>query len=256
MARRVAREPGTSVSSRLLRLLAAFQPGDGPLSLAQLCRRTELPPATAHRLLHELVEWGALERCEGSKYRVGLRMFEIGMIAYLQRGIGHVALPFVQDLHEVTRENVHLAVLNERDRLIYVAKLAGRRSVPTAPHSGGSLLVHATASGKVLLAHSPPDLLERVISRGLGRYTSHTIISPELLRKSLALVRERGYAVGSEEVRLGNVSIAAPVRDHTNQVVAALSVVGRLNTVDFSRAIPAMRSNALAISRKLGATTP
>lgn len=252
MARQIPREPGRSVSSRLLRLLAAFRPGDGALTLAQLCWRTGLPPATAHRLLQELLAWGALERSDGASYRMGLRMFEIGMLAHVQQGLGHTALPFMQDLYEVTGENVHLAVLNEQDRLIFIGKIGGRRSVPSSPPAGGSLLAHATASGRILLAYSTPDVLERVIDRGLGRYTAYTVDSPAALRRSLAAVRNRGYAVCNQEVRTGNISIAAPVRDQSNQVVAAVSVVGRC-TLDLRKATRAVRANALAISRQLGA---
>src|SRR5438874_738161 len=101
-----AREIGRTTSSRLLAVLGAFSAASSVLTLSEIARGSGLPVATAHRLVGELVEWGALERRSGGRYQVGLRLWEIGCLAPQQRDLRSVALPFMEDLYEATHENV------------------------------------------------------------------------------------------------------------------------------------------------------
>src|SRR4051812_19866324 len=111
MARR-GRPPGAtgSVVGRALLLLQAFGPNRPAMTLSQLARHAGMPPSTAHRLLGELVEWGALERDGNGTFWVGLRLFELGALAPRGTGLRERALPYLEDLCQVTRENVQLAV--------------------------------------------------------------------------------------------------------------------------------------------------
>ncbi len=242
------REPGRTVTSRVLAVLDAFGSDDLDLSLAQLCRRTGLAPSTAHRLLAELVEWGGLER-RGDRYRIGLRLFEIGMRAPGRRNLADVAQPFMEDLYEVTHENVHLAV-RDGHHAVYLHKITGHRAVEAPSRSGERLPLHATGMGKALLAFAPHELTEEIISEGLPRHTPHTITTPGVLRRTLAQIRKRGFAVAAQEYSLGTISVAAPVLAIDGHAHAALSVVVHSSRADVARLGPAVRTAAMGVTRQ------
>jgi len=241
--------PGRSVTSKVFLLLDAFSPDARELSLNALARRSGLPLSTAYRLASELVERGALEREGRGAYRIGLRLWELGSLAPRGLTVRDVALPFMQELHKATNENVHLAVLDGYEAL-YVTRITGRRSVASKARIGQRLPLHATGAGKVLLAHSPREFVQEVLARGLTRYTPHTVIAPGQLRGMLAEIRRTGIAFSREELTLGTVSVAAPVFDANQAVVAALSILARTAGVDLQRLSPGVRMAAMGISRE------
>jgi DNA-binding IclR family transcriptional regulator len=242
---------GRSVISKVVALLDAFSPTAIELSLCDLARITGLPMSTTYRLASELVAWGGLERADGgSGYRIGVRLWELGALAPRSADLHHVAMPYMQDLYDATRENVHLAVREGREAL-YVDTIAGRGAVPVRSRRGGRLPLHATGVGKVLLAHAPDELVREIVEAGLERYTAHTIVAPGHLRRVLAEVRRTGIAYGREELDLGLLSVASPVVDASGSVVAALSVVLRTGRIDPRRLGPAVHTAALSTSRSL-----
>src|SRR5699024_12581150 len=107
-------------------------------TLAEVARAAELPPATAHGLVGELLTWGALERGTDGRYRIGLRLWRTGLLTPVAVRLRDRALPYMQDLYEITRENIHLAV-RDGDHALYVEKLAGHRSVPVLSGVGEHL---------------------------------------------------------------------------------------------------------------------
>jgi DNA-binding IclR family transcriptional regulator len=138
--------PGATVTSRVLALLGAFDARHRELSLSDLARRSGVPLATAHRLVTELAEWGALNRTEDGKYVVGRRLWDIGLLAPVARELREVAIPFLHDLYGATLETVHLAV-REDDHVLYLETLSGTRSVPVVSTVGSRLPMHASGSG-------------------------------------------------------------------------------------------------------------
>lgn len=245
------RAPRDSVAVRLLSLLGAFSPGDEALTLTELAQRTGLPQPTALRLLRALTDWGALERTDAGAYQIGLKLFHIGMLAPAQRSLREVALPFMQDLFDVTNENVLLGVRENRS-VLYVEKIKGKNSASALTRSGGVLPMHATAIGKVLLAFGPEDRREEACSEPLRQFTSATLKDGDALRRDLAEIRERGYAVADQELRPGRVAVAAPVLNYAREPVAGLSVMGQARNIEVSRVAPAVMTAALSLSRQLG----
>jgi DNA-binding IclR family transcriptional regulator len=242
---------GRSVISKVVSLLDAFTPAAPELSLGDLARITGLPVSTAYRLASELVEWGGLERADGGTgYRIGVRLWELGALAPRNATLREVALPFMQDLYQATRENVHLAVLDGHEAL-YVDTITGRNAVRVRSRRGGRLPLHATGVGKVLLAHAPDELLHELVDAGLRRYTAHTVVAPGHLRRALADVRRTGIACAREEMTLGSSSVASPVVDAAGDVVAALAVVQRSGRGDVRKLGPAVRTAAISTSRAL-----
>jgi len=244
---------GESVTSRVLGVLGAFGADRTELTLTEISRRCGLPLTTTHRIVGELTGWGALERAEDGRYRIGLRLWEVGALAPRGLGLRESAMPFLEDLYEVTRQNVQLAVLDGRDA-VYVERLSGRGAVTVITRVGGRLPLHATGVGLVLLAHADHPLQEQVLAGPLRRYTAKTLCRPEELRHALAEVRRTGVAVCDGQIELVALSVAAPVHGPRGDVVAALSVVVPAQGSDARAYVPAVRAAARGTSRTLAAT--
>src|SRR5438270_12402787 len=139
-------EQGASVTSRVLALLAAFDANHRRLTLTELARRADLPIATAHRLVAELAQWGALVRDADGAYAVGRRMWGLGLLAPVEYELRRIASPFLHDLYGATLATVHLA---ERDgtAVVYLDRLSGHASVPVVSRIGSRLPMHATGVG-------------------------------------------------------------------------------------------------------------
>lgn len=244
--------PTRSSVGRAMSVLAAFSAGRVELNLSEISRRTGLPLTTTHRLVGQLARWGALEQTQSGGYQVGLRLWEIGALAPRGHGLREIAMPFLEDLHEATRQNVQLAVVDGKDA-VYLERLSSRNAVGVITRVGGRLPLHATGVGLVLLAFSEPDFQERVLAAPMRRFTEKTIVTPDTLRRVIADVRKRRIAVSDGQITLDALSVAAPVFGADRQVQAALSVV-----VPSDRApaeyIPAVHAAARGISRGLGWT--
>lgn len=243
--------PGPSVTSRVLAILGSFSHERDRLLLTELSQRAGLPMSTAHRLVAELVAWGALERESDGRYRIGLRLWEIGSLAPLGPALRDLAMPFVEDVCQATGENVQLAVLDGTDA-VYVERISGRKAVHVVTRLGSRLPLHATGVGLVLLAHAPLELRQQVLARPLVPFTPHTVTDPDELRRILDEVRRRGYAVSDRQIEVVSRSVAAPVRGRADTVVAALSVVVPASS-PAAEFVPVVVSAARGISRSLGA---
>jgi DNA-binding IclR family transcriptional regulator len=221
------------------------------MTLSELSRVAGLPLTTTHRIVGELAASGLVERDGDKRYRVGLRLWEIAAAAPRGVELREAAMPFMEDLYEATHENVQLAVLDNAEA-VYVERIAGRDSVHVVTRPGSRLPLHATGVGLVLLAHAPHEVIETVLSRPLARYTRYTVTDPRRVRGILADIRRDGHVISDRQVETISVSIAAPIRDVTGAVVAALSIVVAAGQA--SRGfVPAVVSAARGISRVLSA---
>ncbi|MGW4031627.1 IclR family transcriptional regulator [Streptomyces sp. NPDC004838] len=243
-----AASPGRSVTSRALAVLGAFDRRHRRLTLTDLATRAGLPVATAHRLVGELVAWGALSRTGSGEYVVGRRLWDIGLLAPVHTGLRQIASPYLHDLYGATLATVHLAVRDGRQAL-YVDRLSGHASVPVVSTIGSRLPLHATGVGKVLLAHAPADVQAEVLA-ALPRITPYTVSRPGPLRRQLEKVHEDDYATTVEEMTLGACSVAVPIRAD-GDVVAALGVVVPSLKRDQARLVSALQVAARGIGRSL-----
>jgi DNA-binding IclR family transcriptional regulator len=248
-------EPGRSVTSRALRILDAFDAGSPRLSLSEIAERSGIPLTTAHRLLAELADWGALTRRSDGRYEIGRKLWDLGLLAPVSLELRQVAAPFVLDLHTTIRDTVHLAV-REGLSALYVERISGRESVPVVSQVGSRLPLHATGVGKVLLAFAPPDVVDQAL-RSLTRQTRTTVVEHGRMRRELAEVRRRHYARTSEEMSAGAASLAVPVRVERPGgpvVVAALGIVVPPHRRDLPRLVPVLQVAARGIGRELART--
>ncbi|MFD0969578.1 IclR family transcriptional regulator [Plantactinospora endophytica] len=241
-----------SVTVRALRLLEAFTPDRRELTLTELAARAGLPLTTTHRLVNDLAGWGAVERDADGRYHIGLRLWEIASLAPRGLGLREAALPFLEDLFQVTQENVQLAV-REGFEVVYVERIAGHSAVPVLTRVGGRFAMPPTGVGLVLLAHAPTDVQEAVLDAPLQRFTERTITSARELRRVLAEVRRTGIAISDRQVTMDALSIGAPVYGPTGDVVAAVSIVVRAPRPQRAGLIPVVRAAARGISRALRA---
>lgn len=247
---------GAQVVDRVVDILETFLWLGPELGVSEISRALDLKKATAHRLLASLrrrnmVAQDPLTR----RYRLGGKLWELGSVATNQVDWSERVKPFLEQLTRETGETSHLAVLND-GQVLYVEKVESSRSLRMPSQVGRRLPFHCTGVGKALVAYLPDEVLAGLIDRrGLTRFTRSTITDRARLRAELATVRERGYAVDDEEIEEGLVCFAAPVRDHTAHVVAAISIAGpssRLRVEDAARHAPAVRRAADAISAALG----
>lgn len=217
-------------------LLRAFTAQEPELSVTALSHRLRLHKSTVHRLLVTLARDGFVVQDSASgHYRLGLPLFELGSLVVHTMEIRRVARPYLEEMHEVCGETVHLAILDEGD-VVYIDKIESLRHVRMYSQVGRRAPAHCTGIGKVLLAWLPDPVLNDVLQRkGLPAFTPQTITSPKELREHLALIRQQGYAIDRGEHEELVRCAAAPVYDHTGQVVAAVSIAAVGVDVDSQR---------------------
>ncbi len=239
---------GATVTSRALAIIGAFDTRNRRLSLTQLAERAGLPVPTAHRLVAELVDWGALSRTTTGEYVVGRRLWDVGLLAPVNTGLRQLASPYLHDLYGATLATVHLAV-RDGTQVLYLDRLSGHASVPVVNTIGSRLPMHATGVGKVLLAHAPPAVQAEVLAN-LTRVTPYTINQPGRLRRQLSRVLRDDYATTVEEMSLGACSVAVPIRAGAD-VVASLGIVLPSLRKDRAKLVTAMQVASRSIGRAL-----
>jgi DNA-binding IclR family transcriptional regulator len=240
-----------SVLGKVRLILDAFTAESDELTLSQLARRSGVAKATVHRLAQELILWGLLER-SGTRYRLGLRLFEMGQLVPRQRILRQAALPYMEDLLMATQETVHFAVHDGLD-VLYIEKIIGHRGLNKQSRVAGRLPLYCTATGKAILAFSPETLLAEVMAQGLRPVTRHTTVSAAVLRKQVERIRQEHIAVEHEETRLGYMSMAVPVFGSSSVLAGALSITAPTVRMNVSRFSGALRTAGLGISRTLQA---
>jgi DNA-binding IclR family transcriptional regulator len=211
---------------RAFAVLDLLSESDTALGLAQVASSLQLHKSTAHRFLMVLERHRMVERTSAGKFRLGLRLFDLGNRAIEQYDLRDRAQPHLRRLVNETEETAHLCIL-EAARVIYIDKIEPARSVRMITRIGASNPVHCTSVGKAILAFLPEDRVADVIKRTrFERFTHRTIATPEAFRAEIEKTRRRGYAVDDEELEEGLRCIAVPLLDAQRQPVAAVSVSG------------------------------
>ncbi len=234
---------------RAVSVLRAFDPEHPTLSVSELARRVDLPKSTVHRLASEMTRLGLLESTARG-LRLGMRLFELGEMAPRSRSVREAALPYMEDLRLAAGATVHLAVLEGVD-VVYIEILRAKTGPRLPSRVGGRLPAHATGVGKAIMAFSDPAVAQTRIEAGLPALTRHTLVMPGALRNALSSARRDGVAYDHEESGYGIYCAAAPIFGPGGLPVAALSVTGTTHRLDLPRLAPAVRTAAMAISRRL-----
>lgn len=242
--------PPTSVIRRAFDVLGAFDGRPSRLTLSELVARTGLPKTTVHRMAVELVALGALERRNGG-YALGSRLFELGQLVPRHRGLRDVALPYMHDLFEATRETVQLAVPDGFE-VMYVDVIHGHRRASAPPPRGARMPFHCTGLGKAIVAFSRPETMVQALGQPLIRRTPLTITDREALKCELARVRRDGVAFDRGECDRGVICAAAPIMRTDGTAIAAVSVtMTHRSPASLGHVGAAVKRAAHAISRRM-----
>lgn len=241
---------------RAVAILNAFSAEEPELGVTELADRLDLHKSTVHRFLVNLEAAGLVERNRHTaRYRLGLRIFELGGLVLQQMSLWDEALPFLEGLVRDSGETGHLAVLDGGEA-VYIEKVEARKALRIPSAIGRGYPAHATSLGKLLLAHLTADARDLVLAeRGLSRCTPNTITGRDRLNTELDLIRSQGFAVDDEEYEEGLRCIGAPIVGHTGHVVAAIGIGGPVTRVTPQRVgelAELVMSAAASLSRRMG----
>ena len=239
---------------RAVSVLELLGDSEGPLSLADVCERMDLHKSTAHRALMVLERTGLIERTPENRFRLGLKLYELGTRAVEQIDLRARVHPWFRKLSAQVGETVHLGVL-QKTSVVYLDKVEpNNRRVWLESRVGASNPVYCTAMGKAILAFLPPKEAAAIIARiRFTRYTPRTLVTAEALLRSLDRVRRRGYAIDDEEVECGVRCIGAPILNDSGRPVAAVSVSGPSSRIT-SQSVPGIAERLLRCCREISAS--
>lgn len=244
----------SSVDSAL-RLLKEFSAEQPELGITELALRLGLAKSTVHRLASTLLAAGFLEQNPSSdRYRLGLSLFALGMLVRRRMDVSSEALTSLHELRDRTGETVHLAVMEHTD-IMYLFNLETRQAIGMRSYLGVRKPAYCTSEGRAMLAFSPSALLEGIVQNGLPARTPRTVTDPATLLALLAEVKLKGYALDDEESDEGMRGLAAPIRDASGAVIAAVGLAGpsqRLNQKKLRSFTPWVVAAGQAISSRLG----
>lgn len=213
---------------RALNILEMFVE-EPEMSLAEISRKAMLDKATAYRLITTLETGGYLQKIRHTdqdvRYRLGMKLLELGHIVSERLELRKTALPHMQALCSEIDEVVHLVVTDGAEA-VYIEKVESQQHVRLFTRIGKRSPLYAGSGPRLLLAYLPFAEQEKIIGGELKVLTEQTITNPERLRAELERIRLDGYATSHGEQDTDTVGISFPIRDYSGTVVAALGVSG------------------------------
>ena len=244
---------------RGLAVIRAFGEATPELTLSEVARETGLTRAAARRFLLTLADLGYV-RTDGRRFALSPRVLELGYAYLSSRSLPEIAEPHLERLAAEVRESSSVSVL-DGDDIVYVARVPTSRIMRVAINVGTRFPAHATSMGRVQLAALTEAELDAYLARAeLRKLTSHTLTEPDALRAELARIRTQGWALVDQELEEGLRSVAAPIRDRTARVVAAVNVsahASRASRDTVRRALlPPLLATAQRIEADLRAAGP
>lgn len=237
----------------ILEVLSDYEDGMG---ITEISTKIDLHKSTVHRLLVTLIHKGYVEQNSNTnKYRLTLKLFELGNKAIEKMDIASAAKPYLQQLMEDTNEVVHL-VVREGTEIVYIDKVESENKIRMHSRIGTRSPMYCTSVGKAIMAHLEEEEINCIWDKSdIKRFTEYTILDLETMKKTLEKVRETGYALDEEENELGIRCIGAPIFNHKAEVLGAISVSGPTIRVTKEK-IEEFKASILkysnAISRELG----
>lgn len=241
---------------KALKIIGILAESGKELALHEIAEKLGIPKSTAHGLISTLYNYNFIEQSSFTgKYKLGLRLFELGNIVANRMDVRTTAAPYIQKLVETIEETVHLTIL-DKGKVLYIDKRESHQSLRIASQIGMRLPAHCTGVGKVLLAFSPPSEIKKIVAtNGLPMFTKNTITDFNKLEKELKRIKIQGYAIDNEEFMEGLRCVAAPLRDHTGKVCAAISISGPVSRLEGEKLELSKKTiieTASEISAKLG----
>lgn len=229
-----------------------------PMTQKEMEMETGLNRTTISRLLSTLAKRKYIEKDpSGGRYKIGLKVVELGSVMLNQVELKTEALPYLRELTQNVGRVCHMGILSQGE-VVYIEKIEPMTSIRMFSGIGKRVPVHSTSLGKVLLMDkSEVEILSILKDKGMQKFTENTITDIEDFQEEMKTVKKRGYAFDNGENEPGIYCVAAPIRDYRNKVVAAISTTGRDGSfVDNqeSEIIRAVKRTAAEISKKMGYT--
>ncbi|MDT0392011.1 IclR family transcriptional regulator [Streptomyces sp. DSM 41921] len=227
----------------------------GEAGVTEIADELDVHKSTAFRLLGVLENRGLVAQAKDrGKYYLGAGVLRLAGAAAVRLDVSQEGVPVCRELADELGETVNIAVLDD-DAAVNIMQARGTASVTAQNWLGRRTPLHATSSGKVLLAHLPPTLREGLLARPLHRFTERTVTVASMLRGELDTVVQQGYAITVEELEIGLAAAASPVRAHDGKVIASLSVSGpvyRLSPERLPEVAKRTEAAAAELSRRMG----
>jgi IclR family transcriptional regulator, acetate operon repressor len=229
----------------------------GEVGITELAAELGVHKSTAFRLVAVLDSRGLVEQTtERGKYRLGFGIVRLAGATTAQMDLARESKPVCERLANAIGETVNVAIL-DGGYAINVSQMRGTAAIASDNRVGQRTPLHATASGKVLLAYQSPELQDELVGRPLHPYTPSTIVDPAQLREALLDIRQSGWGWTSGEYEIGLNAVAAPIHGADGAVVAALSVSGpfyRLTAESFAEVAAQAIHGAHEVSTRMGYT--
>jgi IclR family pca regulon transcriptional regulator len=242
--------------ARGLAVIRGFTQQKRSLTISQLSHRTGIPRAAVRRCLYTLSRLGLVGSEDGKSFSLRPKILGLGHAYLSSTTLASSAQPLLDRVSDVLHESSSIALL-DGDEILYVARSSTNRRIMSVDLSIGTRLpAYCTSMGRVILAHLPPAELDAYLARvKLVAHTNRTVIAPDRLRRELLQVAASGYAIVDQELELGLRSIAVPVRDLANKVVAAMNISTQASRVSVSelerRFLPELESAARELQSML-----
>lgn len=250
---------GTQAIDRALYVLSAFDDHNPTLSLTDLVERLELNKTTVFRILTALENAGYVQKTDAGDYRLGSELIALGGRAARANPLRQAAHDPLRDLTRETGETTTLEIpRTDPDGhafMLVIDEALGKHLVGITQYIGTRLPIHATSTGKAVLAHLPPDDRAAYLQHPLHAITERTHTDAGAFADELRIAGERGYALVGGELEEGLVAVGAPIFNHAAQPIAAISLVGPSVRLSRSLAVelaPVVIHAAHRISHALG----
>jgi DNA-binding IclR family transcriptional regulator len=229
---------------------------ESPIGIHEISKKLQLYPSTVHRILNTLKLRGYVEKdLITEKYRLGPKMVKFAMARLDQTDLTREAIPYLKELVYQCNETVHLGVFEDGE-VLYIATEEPPQTIRMVSKVGTRAPAHCTALGKVLLSVLPQRERKKILeAKGLRRFTEHTIIDKQSLRRELRRVKDQGFALDREEYERDVRCVATPIKDHRGRVIAAISISGPAFRVGEDKRdflVKALTKVSMRISEQLG----
>lgn len=240
---------------KVLRILEALHDSPSGLQLKQISSQTAINKSTAYRFLAHLEGAGYLYRDDGGAYVIGPKLARLGSGTNYEETLRKISRPILQKLWETTGETANLSVLDGRE-VLYLDVIESSHTFRLASQVGSRRPIYCTSLGKAIMSYLPAEEAgDLLASMTFERQTPRTIVGRMKLKKELAKIRQRGYALDDEEAVMGARCVAAPIFDANGKVAASISVSGPITRITATKvAVMAslVKDAGAAISARLG----
>ncbi|MGC9384296.1 MAG: IclR family transcriptional regulator [Kosmotogaceae bacterium] len=241
---------------RIIKILDSFSLDKPELTLKELTDKTGLPKPTVYRIAEALNRVNILSKDDNiSKYRIGVKLFELGSLYLETLELRKLAFPEIEKLSKYTEESIHMGVLDGNE-VTSIEGMGSTHNLQAKLWIGKRSPIYCTSIGKAILAFLPDKEQEEILSSiELKEYTKNTITNKKELRKELESIKRQGFAVDDEEHDEGIMCIGAPIFNNKGEVVASISISGpkiRMKEQKLEKYKKLLMDSVKRISDKLG----